>query len=351
MTTPKKQKLLPQLHCYNESEITAATALTRLSSLTSLPSSNHNLEGQPDPEFGEYNDLDLDVTQKHETTGKFRERIPLMQVHEVDGWLLESLGKQLETCIFPTAKMMRIDPNAVKRMLDNEFRKAYGIEIETIILDPNICHDKQRDAAMESVKVDTLAEQQKGTPKQFEHSSGGEGYHMISSVAIVDQDEMRTPKALKRQEFKPQISGKAFSNIPKSRDHYQDSLNPPAKQKCADIRMVSGQKCTSSSEPTKHSTTALTKKSGLHTKKHDDNVCFRNISESRKKALQYQAKQHKQRCGSYVITLSSKIAAVRWQELERISPVHAYVEKIKGQCRHGEADEGDKRGSCARKAV
>jgi hypothetical protein len=44
--------------------------------------------------------------------------------------LLADLAKQLEIGVFPTCKIMHVNPKAVKRMMDDQFRKAYGLEVE-----------------------------------------------------------------------------------------------------------------------------------------------------------------------------------------------------------------------------
>lgn len=74
-----------------------------------------------------------------------------MDVHKVDNWLLDSLAKQLEMCISPTAKMIHIDPAAVKRMLDTEFRKAYGQEVEASIAEQERQREKQYEKQCDSV--------------------------------------------------------------------------------------------------------------------------------------------------------------------------------------------------------
>lgn len=75
--------------------------------------------------FEQYEAFGLSSAQQHELIGEIRAETPLVEAHEVDNWLLDSLAKQLSTCIFPLAKMMHIDSDAAKRMLDTEFRKAY----------------------------------------------------------------------------------------------------------------------------------------------------------------------------------------------------------------------------------
>ena len=59
------------------------------------------------------------------------------------------------------------------------------------------------------------------------------------------------------------------------------------------------------------------------TERHGDNVQFHKVNESEKKTLRFQAKRHKQKFDSFVVILTSKFAALKWQELEYIPPVNA----------------------------
>lgn len=80
--------------------------------------------------FEDYKAAGLNINEQHDLIGKIREEVALIDRDEVDGLLLEDMGKQLQICIFATCKMMHIDPAAVKRMLGGEFRKAYGVEVD-----------------------------------------------------------------------------------------------------------------------------------------------------------------------------------------------------------------------------
>lgn len=93
--------------------------------------------------FEELREFNLDDTQQHNLIGQIRSDLPIIDVHEIDKLLLDSLAKQLRLCIFPTAQMMHIDPFAVKRMLDTEFRKAYGQEVERNIRVQEGQHERQ----------------------------------------------------------------------------------------------------------------------------------------------------------------------------------------------------------------
>lgn len=58
-----------------------------------------------------------------------RAEVPAAERDAIDVDLLRDLAKQLALCVFPTAKMMQVDPVKVKRMLDEEFRRAYGDDV------------------------------------------------------------------------------------------------------------------------------------------------------------------------------------------------------------------------------
>ncbi|KAH9876598.1 hypothetical protein J1614_003729 [Plenodomus biglobosus] len=76
--------------------------------------------------FEQYKATHLNVTEQHDLIGKLRAEVPLIERDAIDSMLLRSLAQQLELVIFPTARMMHVDPRAVWRMLEDEFRKAYG---------------------------------------------------------------------------------------------------------------------------------------------------------------------------------------------------------------------------------
>jgi hypothetical protein len=80
--------------------------------------------------FEQYQAANLNKDQKHALIGALRDELPVIDRDEVDDVLLRSMGQQLELAVFPTCKMMQVDPTAVKRMLDDQFRKAYGADVE-----------------------------------------------------------------------------------------------------------------------------------------------------------------------------------------------------------------------------
>lgn len=94
---------------------------------TALPNPPHSVA---DYTFEQYQAASLSVGEKHSLIGKLRDEMPIMDRDEIDELTLREVSHIFELCIFPTCKMMQIDPVAVKRMLDDQFRKAYGVEAE-----------------------------------------------------------------------------------------------------------------------------------------------------------------------------------------------------------------------------
>ncbi|EFQ92815.1 hypothetical protein CFE70_009417 [Pyrenophora teres f. teres 0-1] len=92
------------------------------------------LKSVADCTFEQYQAANLSVSEKHSLIGELRDEMPIMDRDEIDELTLRELSAVVERCIFPTCKMMQIDPVAVKRMLDDQFRKAYGVEAETNVL-------------------------------------------------------------------------------------------------------------------------------------------------------------------------------------------------------------------------
>ena len=84
--------------------------------------------------FEQYKAANLSIDDQHNVIGELRGELPIIDRDEVDDVLLRSMGQQLELGIFPTCKMMQIDPAAVKRMMDEQFRRAYGLEVEAEVL-------------------------------------------------------------------------------------------------------------------------------------------------------------------------------------------------------------------------
>ncbi|KAF1829511.1 hypothetical protein BDW02DRAFT_145588 [Decorospora gaudefroyi] len=87
-----------------------------------------------DHTFAQYKAANLSVSSQYATIGKLRSEMPIVDRDEVDDALLRSLALQLELAVFPTCKMMQVDAVAVKRMLDDSFRKAYGGAVEAEVL-------------------------------------------------------------------------------------------------------------------------------------------------------------------------------------------------------------------------
>lgn len=83
-----------------------------------------------DISFEEYKAANLDIKQQHDLIRQIRNEVPLIDRDDIDGYMLAEAARQLETCIFPMCKMMHIEPKAVKNMLDEQFRKAYGQDVE-----------------------------------------------------------------------------------------------------------------------------------------------------------------------------------------------------------------------------
>lgn len=79
--------------------------------------------------FEDYKAANLDIRQQHALIGQIRNEVPLIDRDEIDSFLLAEAAKQLELCIFPMCKMLHVDSKAVRRMMDEQFRKAYGPEV------------------------------------------------------------------------------------------------------------------------------------------------------------------------------------------------------------------------------
>jgi hypothetical protein len=83
--------------------------------------------------FEEYKAANLNINQQQSLISTIRNELPLVDRDEVDSLILQDVAKQLQLCVFPMCKMMQIDPLAVKRMMDEQFRKAYGIEVDQAV--------------------------------------------------------------------------------------------------------------------------------------------------------------------------------------------------------------------------
>ena len=126
--------------------------------------------GITDYTFEQYQAANLNDEQKHAVIGKLRDELPIIDRDEVDDVLLRSMGQQLELAVFPTCKMMQVEPVAVKRMLDDQFRKAYGAELEADVLGKlGLCRveDVEVAVAAERMRVST---KKKGKRQKLEKS-------------------------------------------------------------------------------------------------------------------------------------------------------------------------------------
>jgi len=108
--------------------------------------------------FEQYQAANLNDDQKYAVIGKLRDELPIIDRDEVDEVLLRSMGQQLGLAVFPACKMMQVDPVAVKRMLDDQFRKAYGAEVEASVLGKlGLCRveDAELAVAAERIRIST----------------------------------------------------------------------------------------------------------------------------------------------------------------------------------------------------
>jgi hypothetical protein len=133
MTIPQLRKAKHQMRLGFDPAKTVAVNLSHLpnSSSPSFPkpaagpaSSLSNLD------YETYKAAKLNVAQKYDLIGHIRDEIPLVEREEIDNMVLADVAKQLELSVFPMCKMMHIDDKAVKRMLNEQFTKAYGVEVE-----------------------------------------------------------------------------------------------------------------------------------------------------------------------------------------------------------------------------
>jgi hypothetical protein len=84
--------------------------------------------------YEDYKAAGLSITEHHDLIGKIREEVPIIDRDEIDGLILSDIAKQLQLCVFSMCKMLHIDPKAVKRMLDAEFWKAYGPDVDDEVI-------------------------------------------------------------------------------------------------------------------------------------------------------------------------------------------------------------------------
>jgi len=107
--------------------------------------------------------------------GKLRDELPIIDRDEVDEVLLRSMAQQLELAVFPTCKMMQVEPVAVKRMLDDQFRKAYGAEVDISVLRKlGLCR-------VEDVEMVVAAERiRNSTKKEGKRQKSGKSEEMLA---------------------------------------------------------------------------------------------------------------------------------------------------------------------------
>ncbi|KAI4954756.1 hypothetical protein J4E86_006066 [Alternaria arbusti] len=127
--------------------------------------------------FEQYQAANLNDDEKHAVIGKLRDELPIIDRDEADDVLLRSMGQQLELAVFPTCMMMQVEPVAVKRMLDDQFRKAYGAEVEAEMLGKlGLCR-------VEDVEMAVAAERMRiRTKKKGKRQKLGESQEMLADV-------------------------------------------------------------------------------------------------------------------------------------------------------------------------
>jgi len=129
----------PKTHRKNEKQVMRLDSLNDIRFGTPAHPPTYAPPRTPPPSiadytFEQYQAANLNVVEKHNLIGKLRDEMPIMDRDEVDELTLRDLGTVLERCVLPTCKMMQISPVAVKRMLDDQFRRAYGLEVEADVL-------------------------------------------------------------------------------------------------------------------------------------------------------------------------------------------------------------------------
>ena len=145
--------------------------------------------------FEEYKAAKLSIDDQHSVIGKLRDEMPIIDRDEVDDALLRSMAQQLERCIFPTCKIMHVDPAAVKRMLDEQFRRSYGLEVEAKVLEKlGLC---RLEDIMRAPAVQEEAVMMDWNERMVEKATGSE--HSI-------QEEPKNPGAVAVTSEKPKIT-------------------------------------------------------------------------------------------------------------------------------------------------
>jgi hypothetical protein len=117
----------------------------------------------PDFTYEDHKAAGLSITEQHDLIGKIREEVPIIDRDEIDDLILSDAAKQLQLCVFPMCKMLHIDPKAVKRMLDAEFRKAYGPDVDDEVIMSIEMEGPSKEATNGMVDVEVKREESAAT--------------------------------------------------------------------------------------------------------------------------------------------------------------------------------------------
>jgi hypothetical protein len=144
--------------------------------------------------FEQYKAANLNIDQQHDIIGKLRNELPIIDRDEVDDTLLRSMAQQFELAIFPTCKMMHVDPLAVKRMFDNQFRMAYGPEVGAEVLAKlGLCRLEDIEKSVTAVKTGMV------TKEDVEHSAA----NVEESSIRQERDTVAPPPPKKKARMAP----------------------------------------------------------------------------------------------------------------------------------------------------
>ncbi|KAI4710897.1 hypothetical protein J4E89_004487 [Alternaria sp. Ai002NY15] len=159
--------------------------------------------------FEQYQAANLNDDEKHAVIGKLRGELPIIDRDEVDDVLLRSMAQQLELAIFPTCKMMQVEPAAVKRMLDDQFRKAYGAEVEASVLGKlGLCRveDAEMAVAAERICISTKKKGKKQKVGKSEEMPAEDEEDAVANAPCPPNKEVKTaPKSIE-DEIKAHIA-------------------------------------------------------------------------------------------------------------------------------------------------
>ena len=144
--------------------------------------------------FEQYKAANLNIDQQHDIIGKLRNELPIIDRDEVDDTLLRSMAQQFELAIFPTCKMMHVDPLAVKRMFDNQLRMAYGPEVGAEVLAKlGLCRLEDIEKSVTAVKTGMV------TKEDVEHSAA----NVEESSIRQERDTVAPPPPKKKARMAP----------------------------------------------------------------------------------------------------------------------------------------------------